>query len=84
MDRIISERLTGVLKFVPVEVSLSDIFNQLHPNKILPDFFMLKINGEPFKNDFGKTKKNKLIISQKVYNLLNGFELSIAEIDEAM
>lgn len=82
MNEISSNRLTGILKFDTVEVTVSEIFNQLHSNKVLPSFFLLRINGVPYKDDFGKTEKNKLIVSQRAYDLLKSFELSIAEFEE--
>ncbi|HEY9007346.1 MAG TPA: hypothetical protein VIM75_14495 [Ohtaekwangia sp.] len=82
MNEIISHRLTGILKFDPIEITVSEIFNELHANKVLPSFFLLRLNGVPYKDDFGKTEKNKLVISQRAYDLLKSFELSIAEIEE--
>lgn len=81
-NEILSQKLTGIRKFDPVETSLSDMFKELYPNQSLPEFFMLTLNGQPFKNDFGKTEKSKLIVSQTALDILQKFELSIAIIEE--
>ncbi|REC41604.1 hypothetical protein [Chryseobacterium pennipullorum] len=75
-----SETLTGI-NFDNVLVSKSETFLELYPNKILPNFFWAKINGESYKDDFFITEKNILAISEKAYSLLKKFNIDQADIE---
>lgn len=65
--RLVNSNLTGIEGFEEMEVSKSENFLELYPNKKLPRFLWFKINGEPRVDDFG-VEKGKLIVSDRVKN----------------
>ncbi|MCW3071231.1 MAG: hypothetical protein JWO44_1121 [Bacteroidetes bacterium] len=74
------ENLTGIA-FNDVEILISEQFNELYPNKKLPEFYWLKITGIAKKDDFGCADK-RLIVSQKALSLLEGFNIEHADVEE--
>ena len=73
-------QFTG-FSFSSVEVSKSDIFTELHPNQILPEFFWLKVNGVAGKDDFG-VANNRLTVSENVLAVLQDLGLNEAIVSE--
>jgi len=73
MDKIKVENLTGVI-FDEVQISQSYEYNELFPNKTLPEFKWMKIIGVCGKDDFGIGKNLRLVISEKAYNILKLFK----------
>jgi len=63
------EEFTGV-ESAPVEISLSEVFQELYPNRKVPDFVWLKVSGKAGIDDFGITSDNRLVVSERVLNLL--------------
>ncbi|PMS35921.1 hypothetical protein B0G57_1087 [Trinickia symbiotica] len=76
-DALLQNGVTGV-QFVEVEVSASDEFRDLYPNRELPPFRWLKISGEPGKHDFGIAGDLRLVVSEKVLGILRSFGLEHA------
>lgn len=76
-----SDHLTGV-NFDEVYISKSENFSELYPNKELPVFFWMKINGEPNRDDFFINEENTLAISDKAYLLLKNYNISQADIED--
>jgi hypothetical protein len=68
---------TGVA-FCEVEVEKSELFRRVHPNRKLPDFLWLKVSGKPGKDDFGLADDLRLVISQRVLDLLKSQHLKNA------
>lgn len=64
-----------------VEVSKSDIFIELHPSIILPEFYWLKVNGVAGVDDFG-IANNRLIVTEKVLQVLQDLGLKEAIVCE--
>src|SRR5216683_5356058 len=62
-------RFTGAA-FDEVEISKSDLFNQLHPDLQLPRFAWLKIEGTPGRDDFGIAPGLMLVVSERALALL--------------
>ncbi len=75
------EKLTGV-SFDKVLISKSETFLELYPDRELPNFFWAKINGESNKADFFITEKNGLAISERVYLLLENYNIDQADIED--
>jgi len=68
---------TGV-HFSELEIEKSDQFRRLYPNRKLPDFMWLKISGTPGKDDFGLADDLRLVISERVLELLKSQNLKNA------
>ncbi len=54
----------------PAEVSTSELFQELYGELELPDFAWLKVTGEPAEDDFGINEHGKLVVSERVFKLL--------------
>jgi hypothetical protein len=65
MDRIKAAKLTGV-RAAPVEITTSELFQDLYPNRQLPQFLWLKVEGEPFKDDFGISKVERTVPTNSI------------------
>jgi hypothetical protein len=87
---IVSEHLAQMIEqaglsgfmFDQVEISKSEIFEELHPDQALPNFVWLKVNGLPRQHDFGVTLRNELVVSERALQVLKEARLSHAEIVE--
>lgn len=71
-DMIQERGFTGA-EFAPVEVTKSITFEELYPNRRLPKFVWLKVNGTPGIDDFGRGPTNKilLVVSERVLKALD-------------
>ena len=69
--------LTGV-RFDKVEVTASELFEQLYPNRRLPKFVWLQIIGKPGQDDFGMAKGLMLVVSERALEVLKGLGISNA------
>lgn len=67
--RILALNATGV-SFGEVEVSTSEIFEELDPGRKLPKFVWLQVSGKPGKDDFGLSSEHCLVVSQQILDLL--------------
>jgi hypothetical protein len=63
-------QLTGV-RFDKVEVTASDQFRELYPNRQLPKFVWLKVEGKAGHDDFGIAPGIRLVVSERAFKLLN-------------
>ncbi len=72
-----SAGLTGV-RFDKVEVTASELFEQLYPNRRLPKFVWLQIIGKPGQDDFGMAKGLMLVVSERALEVLKGLGISNA------
>ncbi|MGA2224073.1 MAG: hypothetical protein ABSH41_06505 [Syntrophobacteraceae bacterium] len=70
-------QLTGI-SFDDVEVTKSDQFEELYPNRQLPKFVWLQIDGKPGQDDFGIGKDPGLVISERALEVLKGLGISNA------
>jgi hypothetical protein len=64
-----SARLTGV-RFDEVEITTSDQFRELYPNRQLPMFVWLKVEGKAGHDDFGIAPGLRLVVSKRALELL--------------
>jgi hypothetical protein len=65
-------------KFDDVEVTVSEQFEELYPNKQLPKFVWLKADGKPKLDDFATTPDGRLIVSARALEVLQGLGISNA------
>jgi hypothetical protein len=63
-------RLTGAT-FGAVEVTTSELFNELYPNRPLPRFVWLQIAGRARRDDFGVAANLMLVVSERAHEVLN-------------
>jgi hypothetical protein len=80
-DRLIEAAASGV-RFADVEVSTSDIYQELHPGRALPSFTWMQICGEPCKDDFGLSASGDLIVSKRMLDLLRQAGMKNCDIEE--
>ena len=63
------DKLSGV-EFDEVEITISDLFRDIYPNRQLPKFVWLKVNGIPGQDDFGIASGLRLVVSERAINVL--------------
>ncbi len=68
---------TGI-RFDDVEVTTSALFQGLYPNRQLPEFFWLQIEGKPGQDDFGIGRDPGLVISERALEVLRKLGISNA------
>ena len=68
---------TGI-KFDKVEVTTSAFFQDRYPNRQLPKFVWLQIDGKPGQDDFGIAPSPGLVISERALVVLKGLGISNA------
>lgn len=73
--------LTGV-DYAQVEVSASEAFRELYPQRTLPSFQWLKITGIAGKDDFGIAEDLRAVVSQRVLDVLNPLGIGNALVEE--
>lgn len=65
-------------RFGDVEITTSDQFRELYPNKQLPRFVWLQIVGKAGHDDFGIAADGRLVVSDRTLDVLKGLGLSNA------
>ncbi|MBP1127131.1 MULTISPECIES: hypothetical protein [Pseudomonas] len=74
-------RLSGVF-FEDVLITKSDEFEEINPDITLPKFVWLKIGGKAGLDDFGLADDYRLVVSVMALNLLRGFGIDNADLEE--
>lgn len=85
---IVSESLKNALiesdlkgfQFSRVLVTKSHTFIELYPDRELPSFYWIQINGKLCIDDFSVTEKSELVISSQAKKLLSNHNISHAVI----
>ena len=80
-EALILAHASGVT-FGDVEVTKAGIFLDLYGDRPLPAFSWLQITGRAGTDDFGLSSSRRLIVSERIMNLLNAFGLSHCEVSE--
>ena len=80
-ERLIEAHASGVA-FGDVEVTKAGIFLDLYGDRPLPAFCWLQITGRAGKDDFGLSSSRRLVVSERMMNLLKAFELTYCEVSE--
>ena len=65
-----------------VEVSVSEEFDAMYPQKMLPQFRWIKIFGKPGKDDFGIADDLRLVVSDRALRILREFGVSQSLIEK--
>lgn len=73
--------LSGILSFDNIEITKTENFEELYPNKELPNFFLLRIKDGGRRDDIG-IESGDLIISEKALDFIRSYNLSEAEVEE--
>lgn len=71
------DHLSGA-RFDNVEITTSDEFKELYPNRQLPKFVWLKVEGKAGQDDFGIAQDARLVVSERALGLLREFGVSQA------
>lgn len=74
-DSLSTNALSGVT-YKNVEITQSDVFMDLYPNRQLPEFVWIDITGIPGQNDFGLDDHSRLIVSESVMAILRSYKIS--------
>ena len=80
-EALIEARASGVA-FGDVEVTKSGIFLDMNGDRPLPAFSWLQITGRAGKDDFGRSSSLRLVVSERIMNLLKVFGLNHCEVSE--
>jgi hypothetical protein len=73
------EGMSGV-DFDQVEISTSELFDELYPGRKLPKFLWMKVAGKAGRDDFGVSPKHKLVISERAFDILQKFASSNCDV----
>jgi hypothetical protein len=74
-------QLTGV-RFDQVEVTASEDFKERHPNRQLPPFLWMRVEGKARQNDFGTAPDGILVVSGKALGVLQSLGIDHAVVRE--
>ncbi|MFE0458306.1 hypothetical protein ACFW1A_03470 [Kitasatospora sp. NPDC058965] len=69
-EKFLAAGLTGV-QLRDMEVTRSEQFEELYPDRTLPDFVELVVTGAAGVQDFGIDDQNDLVLSQPAVDILN-------------
>jgi len=72
---------TGI-GFDQVEITVSEQFRELYPNRQLPKFVWLRVDGAGGQDDFGTAPDGRLIASERAFGLLRELGMSHALVTE--
>lgn len=79
-EKILKSGFSGIT-FDQVEVTTSELFEEMQPDQKLPAFAWLKVNGEAGRDDFGIAKDYRLVVSERVLDALKPLGISNALIE---
>jgi hypothetical protein len=80
MMEIEKANLSGY-KIDNVEVSKSDQFKEIYPDKELPNFYWLRADGVAGSDDFGIASDGRLVVSEKAMSILKTFKIDQADVE---
>ena len=80
-ERLIEASASGV-EFGDVEVTKSGTYLDFYGDRPLPAFSWLQIAGRAGKDDFGLSSSHRLVVSERMMNLLEEFELKYCDVSE--
>lgn len=69
MQKLQNAGVTGI-EPKPVEVTASEEFHDLYPDKKLPFFVWMQVEGIPGLDDFGIAKDLRLVISERALDII--------------
>ena len=65
-----------------VEITTSEQFRELYPDRHVPTFAWLHVVGKPGGDDFGADAQGRLVVSEKALHLLKTFALDNCDVSE--
>lgn len=68
-EKLRAAGLTG-MSFDPVEISYSELFQERHPRREMPEFLRLLVTGVPMQDDFAVGEKARLMVSERALAVL--------------
>ena len=74
-------KLSGA-RFDIVQVTLSEQFKALDPDRQIPEFAWLRILGTPGRDDFGADVAGRLVVSEKALQVLKARSLNNCDVAE--
>lgn len=77
---LLASGVTGAI-FAEVEVTTTDTFRELFPNRKIPRFAWLKPEGKAGHADFGTASDGRLVVSELALNVLRQFGASNALVE---
>lgn len=69
-------------QFSAVEVTASDLFQELYPNRDLPSFVWLIPTGTVDVDDFGFSKAYQLVVSERAWEVINKYQVEHCDVQE--
>lgn len=66
--------------FDVVELTLSEQFKALDPDRRIPEFAWLRVSGTPGRDDFGADVAGRLVVSEKALRVLRARSLNHCEV----
>jgi hypothetical protein len=73
--------LTGAT-FDEVEVTTSEQFRELNPNRQLPKFVWLKVDGKAGQDDLGTARDGRLVVSERALEIFREVGVTQASVTE--
>lgn len=67
--------------FDVLELTVTDQFKELYPNRRLPEFAWLKVDGEAGLDDFGTAADGRLVVSRRALDSLRALGISHALVE---
>ncbi|MBN3753086.1 hypothetical protein G3N95_09035 [Paraburkholderia sp. Tr-20389] len=64
-----------------LELTVSDSFREIYPERRLPEFLWLSVTGVAGHNDLGIAHDSRLVVSERVLDMLKAFGLNHAIVE---
>jgi hypothetical protein len=79
-EKILENGFSGAT-FDQVEVTTSELFEEMQPDLKLPPFVWLKVDGKAGHDDFGLAKDHRLVVSESVLDVLRPMGIANALVE---
>lgn len=87
---LVTDHLMGILQrsglsgfhLDDAEVTASSEFVQLYPERELPKFYWLRVDGVAERDDFGVAEDHRLLVSERVMSVLEQCSIRNADIED--
>lgn len=73
-DKLSEARLNG-FQLADVQVSVSEQFEEIYPDRHLPEFYWLQVDGSAGVDDFGLSRRHQLVVSDRALAVLQTGQL---------
>jgi hypothetical protein len=77
---LVERRFSGIA-LDTVHITVSAQFRQDHPDRQLPHFNWLRVHGRAQLDDFGLGEDNRLVVSERAFNLMRQFCLEHCDVE---